>query len=195
MTNPRRQRNHWLAFAVAPSAALIAVVVGLEQLPRHPAIPIVQGLLACVILLWGGNGVICALIHQGEAWGADRLRAGKDVLARWSVPADVWQQFRACEAGEDAPNRMTPGSGPSEGPIEVIVGKRALLVGEAFHSLRKSDCCRSLSWTEGPLPFLYVHYYVETESTPSEWCVRVPIPPGAEPAARLVYEHFRGRIS
>lgn len=189
MSNPRQDRNRWLAFAVAPSLALVGVVIGLRQVPPHPAVPITQGILTCVILLGGVIGIGGALHSQGKAWGSDRLRAGKDVLARWTVPAEVCRQFRASQGSPLEQPYAVP-----EGPVEVIIGKRGFLVGELYHSVRRVDACQSFGLVEGATPFLSAQYYSDSESGRTEWSVQVPVPPGAEADARRVWEHFRRRL-
>lgn len=164
--------------------AILAMIAGIT-LVAFPSVFLVMALFAAV----------------GEA----RLRAGRDVIARWHVGAAEWDRFRAMDSARSAQDpqlgndlwirRRTPVSG-----VEVIVGRRQLMVDGSYHVLRRGGLpeMRAVGWFAPPggpecLEFRLAYprsRYGGTVFT----TLRVPVPPMARGEGLRVYTHFRDLI-
>ena len=144
--------------------------------------------------------LIVATIATFYARRCDRLRAGADRIARWTVDPQQWHAFLELNKRLNAVPGNLPcrlGSQRQRGTdgVEIMAGRDALLCGDEFHWLpaRGADRVTAVAWLEGPPPcleFNITHYgkYV------IKFSLRVPIAPGAESDAIRVLEHFHARI-
>jgi hypothetical protein len=155
------------------------------------------------VLMW--VAAFLALRALLAAIGAARLRAGRDVIARWHVSADDWDRFRAFDAARsvEAPGlasilaapRATPAGG-----VEVIAGRRQVLVGAAYHALRPRGipALRGVAlhpMKDGPdcLEFAVV-YPAGRFGGIVPRMLRVPVPRAARAEGDRVFDHFRALI-
>jgi hypothetical protein len=133
----RPERNVRICLALL-AASLIALVAGILAM-RSAGAETTASATAIALGLLGT--VIFSLMLANFVW-ATRLVAGikrgENVIARWTVPADAFDRFRAQEAGHAAaghPNDYKPPNHtPPEG-VEVVFGKDSMIIGDTFYGL------------------------------------------------------------
>lgn len=158
--------------------AIAPIVVGLGILP-FALVTFIQALFA-----WRGRTL---------------LLRGEDVIARWQVFPGEWEQFRRLDGQRAAEepslaNDMRIRKAVPDAPIEVIVGRKSLLVDGSYHSLRPGGLpeFRGVGWLEGPPACLEfsLAYPRGRYGGVTRFTLRVPVPAGARAAARQVFAHF-----
>lgn len=155
------------------------------------------GFVAVVAILVFG---IWAATKHVEVRHRDRLARGDDVLARWSVDPDTWGRFDAAErerCAQGATGELDlPDVAPVR-PVDVIVGRGAVQVGDALHpvpehgnpevvSARLVDDRGRVAFVELALRFHPVDVGYEARHA----FLRFPVPDGSLGAARTVVAHF-----
>jgi hypothetical protein len=163
--------------------------------------PIVGGVGLTVAAIAGFYLVVPLLVAIGHA----RLVSGIGVIARWHVTAAEWDRFRAFDAirarqGHTLVNdlwirRRTPARG-----VEVIVGRRQLIVDGSYHALRPRGLpeLRAVFWLSAVadpdcLEFAVV-YPAGRHGGTRQLSLRVPVPVSARETGMRVFEHFRSII-
>lgn len=197
MRNPLR-RAFWCMLAVALGAIGVALVK-----TNHAAIGDAWALVIAIPsftaipfgLVWG---VMALLAANGQA----RLRRGVNALARWNVPPDEWEQFRALDtrraaegpglASDDAPK-------PAEGRrVEVIFGAKAVIVDGYYIALRRF-AIPELSWVNwlqrpGEPESLEFGLVYPTRTSTLRTALRVPVPRPARDLGVQVFRHFHAMV-
>lgn len=142
------------------------------------------------------------LVEALFAWrGKARLLGGGggDVIARWQVDPGEWERFRGVDSRrtqEDLSlgNALWVRRSVPARPVEVIFGKRSVLVDGSYHSLspRGLPELRGVGWIEGPPTCLeFSLYHPPGRYGPGVTAtLRVPVPAGARSDARRVADHF-----
>ena len=132
--------------------------------------------------------------------GYAKLLSGRDVIARWHLSAEEWERFRIFDRarGEADPklfNDLLYRKERQNGGVDVIVGKKSVMVGDSYHVLRKVGIpgLTAIGWLGVPanpecLEFSIV--YPRHRTTPVYLAFRFPFPVTARRDARLVYDHF-----
>ncbi len=132
--------------------------------------------------------------------GRANLLAGRDVLARWHLTADEWERFREFDRrrGESDTrlfNDLLYDKERQHRGIDVIVGKKSVLVGESYHGLRKAGIpgLTAIQWLDVPADPACLEFgivYPRHRTTPVHLAFRFPFPAAARGDARRVYDHF-----
>jgi hypothetical protein len=188
MRHPHRARNSLALCGFAGIGALAAVVA----MGVNSRYPILQALLAVAGLLLTAAGIGGGAYFHGETRRYDRLRAGKGIVARWTVEQSVWQRFLALDATFSDQNPIAADYVAHGGPVEVIFASEGLLVDDDFHTISKRDSVPygGPFWHAGPPALLVFSFSVPCEVGTNDWSLRVPVPPEAVAEGRRVYEHF-----
>lgn len=148
-------------------------------------------------------GPVIFLMTLLAAIGAAGLKAGRNVIARWHLTAAEWDRFRvidARQAGLSGPrtrDQWVSGPTPPDG-VAIIFGKRGVLVGETYQSLRPLGLpeMRAVNWlTTDPecLDFTLLYPRGRYGGTVTIR-VQVPVSRQERQAAIGVFEHFRSII-
>ncbi|MGL4437885.1 MAG: hypothetical protein ACRCUE_01300 [Bosea sp. (in: a-proteobacteria)] len=133
------------------------------------------------------------------AVGRARLLGGKSAIARWHVSASEWDRFRAFDALRSAqdetllnelPIRETT---PAEG-VDVIVGRRQLIVDGSYHALSGLPSVSAVYWLAAPadpecLEFALVYPRGRFGGT-RRMSLRVPVPAASREDGVRVYWHY-----
>lgn len=139
-----------------------------------------------------------ALFHiRGEA----KLLAGQDVLGRWHVTPADWERFREFDDARSASNLYWLSSDfwfrkrtPAEG-VDIIVGKRSLLVDGSYHVLRprgipELTAIRRLAPIGGYLDCLEFALRYPHKGGSAYSALRIPVPVAARDEAQRVHSWF-----
>lgn len=189
------------SLCLAVGGALIRAAV-LKMFPGGEVTVIVAMIVGITVVAFPSVFLVMALF---AAVGEARLRAGRNVIARWHVGAAEWDRFRAVDKARAAQDprlgndlwirRRTPASG-----VEVIVGRRQLIVDGSYHVLRRGGLpeLRAVSWLAPPggpecLEFRLAYprgRYGGTVFT----TLRLPVPAVVRGEGLRVYAHFRDLI-
>jgi len=140
------------------------------------------------------------------AIGRARLQAGAGRITQWQVSAADWDKFRALDAERAGADPMFLANDlwirrqtPPEG-VEIIVGKKALIVDGSYHPLRMNGIpeLRSIGWLDNAprpgrppdcLEFLLA-YPAGRYGGVRYTCLRVPVPEAARARGLSAYRHF-----
>lgn len=194
MRRPSRKAALW-ALAACLGAALAAAASWLHD-AAHDLVALAVGVIGLALASLGlVFGVVSTLSWLGER----RLRRGVGVIARWQVAPAAWEAFRGFDArrgaaaaglqGEDVPR-------PATGPVEVLFGRRGVIVDGSVHPLRR--------WA---IPELSHVGWLEPRDAPEclefgltyprgrhggtiRTALRVPVPPAAREDGIRVFHHF-----
>ncbi len=204
--NPRRSALISLVLLTASAIALVSGIVavmrsGVEAGFSAGAIGL--GILGCVIFTF-------MLINF--AWGMrvfSAMHRGENVIARWTVPADVFDRFRANEAKHAAdgypndykPPRRTPPEG-----LDVIFSTDGVIVGDTFFGLATTGLAhiRQAGIVPGDPLCLGFQTAITTGRVQSsgaasfrsvQGLLRIPVPDAAHPDARMVLDHYVAALS
>ncbi len=157
------------------------------------------GLVAFASSLW----LIQALFHMR---GMAQLQTGIGVVARWHVGAIDWEKYRLADdarALSDAHHLVNDlwirKTTPPEG-VEVIVGRKALIIDGSYHVLRMNGLpeLRAIGWLDNAatpgrppdcLEFLLA-YPRGKHGGIRHTCLRVPVPAAALEEGRKTYDQF-----
>jgi len=133
--NPRRQVKIALSlFGVCFAAFLYGVVV-IGLLGNDSAIAgvaLAVGILGSLIFLFMTFNFLWAV----RIWSA--MQRGENVIARWTVPADVFDQFRENEKGQIAEGHPNDYRLPRQMPpagVDVIFSKNGVIIGDTYFGL------------------------------------------------------------
>ncbi len=90
---------------------------------------------------WTGIALLCAAVYfvptsLFAARGRARSLAGADVIARWRVSAADWERYRT---GSRSWSYFTPRRKRSMGEVEIIAGKRSVLIDDCYFSPRSGQ--------------------------------------------------------
>jgi hypothetical protein len=139
------------------------------------------------------------------AVGYARLCAGKGLIARWHITAEQWDRFRAFDAIRAAQDlalrndlhirRLTPPAG-----VDVLVGRRQLIVDGSYHSLRRlgNPSLRHVYWLPAPADPECLEFAVEyarSRGGTLNLSLRLPVPAHARTDGMRVFEHYNAIVS
>jgi hypothetical protein len=198
MHSPLRKAAWWLLGALV-GAALLAAGIALFA-DEEDYGPLALGVIGLGLL------PIClfmALTAALSGLGAWRLARGIGMIAQWRIEPAAWEAFRAFAARRAA----EPGALPNDvalhaaqGAVEVRFGRRQVMVGDAYHPLRRYGLpeLRGLGWLQPPdapecIEFTLVYPRGRYGGTVSMG-LRVPVAPAARADAVRVFEHFRAVV-
>lgn len=139
--------------------------------------------------------------------GLARLRAGDGLIAQWHVGASDWDNFREVDAARAATNHrrlinvLRIGKLTSPDRVEVIVGKKAMIIDGTYHALSKhgpSGLTR-IEWLDHSalpgcppdcLEFQLMSRAGGRYGGIAHRCLRVPVPEDARVQGVQAYNHF-----
>lgn len=147
------------------------------------------------------GGAIGAGVSRSRLRLRTRLAGGEDVVARWRVDRDTWERFLALDSALQAsggfpPNELsTPEHVAAQG-VEIIVGRGAVVVGDAVHVVPERGTPEVLSAVLDEsrlrLSFLELRLLHAGGDGPDvHTLLRFPVADGALGAARRAAAHFR----
>lgn len=191
MSNPVRSLNRTAAVFVISLIVFVPALV----VPRPGTDLTFRKLLlfgSLAILLISG---VWLAVRWDEAKRYLRLKAGKGVIARWTINPARWEWFRR-HSGEwdqregvrpnDANLKQTPG--PTG--IEVVVTKDGILIGDDFSPLEKD-----VSITVRP-DWMEFHQIIPKPRGPAfHMVIRLPLAPGSEHLAAEIQRTYRAAIA
>ena len=203
MRNPRRKAILFIALALAGAALLW---LGMQ---RESAVE--RDETAGVVSVVGFATLVCSALYLllrvlPTAIGRARLLAGAGRIAQWQVSAADWDKFRALDAERAGADPMFLANDlwirrqtPPEG-VEIVVGKKALIVDGSYHPLRPNGVpeLRSIGWLDNAarpgrppdcLEFLLA-YPAGRYGGVRYTCLRVPVPGAARTQGLSAYRHF-----
>lgn len=125
MHNPTRKRGYAL-IALGAGALLFWLALSERLGPEESAPTMGAGMIGLTLLLASAYFVPATLL---AAQGRARLLAGTDVVARWPVGAADWERY--C-ASIPKWSRFTPPRRRSAGDVEIIAGKRSVLIDDYY---------------------------------------------------------------
>jgi len=202
MRNPERWRKIALGFFIpgcvaAPAAFLLP---GLSPNSWAQSFLFIYGLMA--IIFGGGT----ALFRHFDVRAKEALARGEDVIARWRVEPDAWNDFVALDRrwneGRDfVPNELSePVSAPAEG-VEVIVGRTAIQIDQSVHRFTggapEVTSAQLHDFRPGVIELkLYYpgggHGASGVPRGPTRTALRFPVGRGAWREAGMAVAHYRG---
>ncbi len=200
MRQPAGKALLWTVLGLGALAVQAAVFGG--RIDLGPVLTLAIGFPVWV-LMWAA--ALLALRALLATIGAARLHAGRDVIARWHVSADDWDRFRAFDAARSAEasglaNILAAPRKMPAGGVDVIAGRRQVLVGSAYHALRPRGipALRGVAlhpMKDGPdcLEFAVV-YPAGRFGGIVPRMLRVPVPRAARAEGERVFDHFRALI-
>lgn len=200
MRHPIRRLGLWLALAAAGAAALAIAITA------RPSLGEVASLIAGTVGITSiAVGLVMGAMALLAAVGHARLRRGIGVIARWRVGPEAWERFRGFDAARraDGPHivaEFTPGEGTRPDGVEVLVGRRQIMIDSSYHLLRRFGVpeLRSLSWLVGPDQLEVIEFgllYPRGRSGGTiPAALRVPVAAEARDDAVRVFEHYRAVV-
>ena len=214
MAKPVRWTMIALAAALAGFASLILGIASAQPVHRHwqDQSPPPENLLPFIAVTGGGLVLVLALIVGSLALmfalRRHSLRAGTSVVARWRVPAADWSAFRARERGrEPLPSLQNRISLADEAPaagMEIIVGEKAIVVGDGCYGLgagsvrMRSKWLADLRWidptAQAPGGLEFIEYTYGPSKAFVLFVSRLPVPALARGDAWRAFEHFQAII-
>ncbi|WP_237215439.1 hypothetical protein [Falsiroseomonas oryziterrae] len=214
--NPGTRGNVLRRRAIALGVGLAGLVLMGVVAGRHGLwqvlggnVPQREGVAFVLGFFLGACGLALALRFHLDGRRAARLAGGAGMIGRWRVPASTWRDFVASEAslrtqGELPFNLVDVWQG---GPVRVAVGEDAVQVGPTFFHIPAfaAKGVTHLRWMDGPPPCIEIRgvYHARIGAfsrfaAPSgdwgEFCIRVPVAPGAEAVARRALAAWRSRF-
>ena len=140
LSNPRRSVVLCLAGLAIGAAALAWGIWAMDDAENAPAsIAVAIGLLFCIVF---------PLFLFNFLWAVrltEAMRRGENVIARWTVPPQTLEEFRADEAGRRKAGRPNDWKVPKRIPpdgLEVIFSPDAVMIGDNFFGLARSGLAR-----------------------------------------------------
>jgi hypothetical protein len=204
--NPRRSALICLVLLTASAIALVSGIVAMMRSGAETGFSagaIGLGILGCVIFTF-------MLINF--AWGMrvfSAMHRGENVIARWTVPADVFDRFRANEAKHAAdgyPNDYKPPRHTPPAGIGVIFAADGVIVGDIFFGLATTGLAhiRQAGIVPGdPLCLGFQTALTTGRVTSSgaasfrtaQGLLRIPVPDAAHADAKTVLDHYIAALS
>ncbi len=136
----RPQRKFVIALAcLAIAAAVFGGALSGAFGPEDSGATMAAGLTSGLGLLVAGYFATAAAL---AAWGAARLADDRQVIARWTVPAATWEQYRAIRLADARvglpglsalmfePRRMT-----TQDAVEIVCGESGVLIDERYFGI------------------------------------------------------------
>lgn len=202
MRNPERWRKIALAFFIsgcgaAPAAFLLP---GISPDSWMRGFLFLYGLMA--IIFGGGT----ALFRHFDVRAKKALARGEDVIARWRVEPDAWNDFIALDRhwneGHDfVPNELSQPLSVSVEGVEVIVGRSAIQIDQSVHRLTGGApevTSADLHDLRPGVIELQLYYPGGGQGAsgvprpPTRTELRFPVGKGAWREAAMVVAHYRG---
>jgi hypothetical protein len=195
MRNPLLRTAICLGLTLVGAALVLLVASRYEQLGK--ATGTILGILGMTLAVLSFFTAIWSLM---AAVGYARLRAGKGLIARWHITAEEWDRFRAFDAIRAAQGlalrndlrirKLTPPAG-----VDVVVGRRQLIVDGSYHSLRRlgNPSLRHVSWLPAPADPECLEFaleYARGRSGTLNLSLRLPVPAHARSDGVRVFEHY-----
>ncbi len=200
MRDPLRKAGTWSILGVLGASGFLLAVFRFDQLGS------VAGIAALIVgaaLL--PFSIVMLPLSLLAAVGHARLLTGVGVIARWRLTPTEWERFRMVDAVRTAQHaalinelnmrRPTPVDG-----VEVIFGRRQVIVDGSYHQLRPGGLpeLHSVGWLGPPadpecLEF-GVLYPGGRFGGAKPFALRVPVAPAAREAGVAVYRHFEAII-
>ena len=135
VTRPERNVKICLALLVASLIALVAGILAIKSAGAETtasATAIAFGLLGTIIF----SLMLANFVWATRVFAA--IKRGENVIARWTVPADAFDRFRANEAGHAAaghPNDYKPPRNTPPAGVEVVFARDGVIIGDTFYGL------------------------------------------------------------
>jgi hypothetical protein len=197
MRNPLRQAFWWLLAAALGALGITLVATNHAVLGDAWTIALTVPSIAAILF-----GVVWGLMALLAANGQARLRRGVNALARWSVPPNEWEAFRAANTRRAAEGPGLTGDytpKPAEGSgVEVIFGRKAVIVDGYYIALRRF-AIPELSWVNwlqrpGEPETLEFGLVYPTKTSTVRTALRVPVPLAARDLGVQVFHHFHAMV-
>jgi hypothetical protein len=196
MRRPDQKAFLWFLLAACGAGGVLLASTYFDDLGDLWALML--GVPSVAVILFG---VVYGIMASLSAYGEWRLRRGVNVIARWKVPPEEWEAFRAYDTrrGAEQPglkNDFTPN--PAEGrSVEVLFGPRQAIIDGSYHPVGKW-AIPQLMWVGWQQPpdapeclELGVLYASRSSSTPMT--LRVPVPRAAREDGVRMFHHFKAR--
>ncbi len=187
----------------------MAVVLGLAAVAGAVMLPDQRRYLALQLALAGAGwlglliGTLTFLWARAACAAERALLQGREVIGRWHIDSDLWQQFVALNRTFSSNQIAAPSRIPARG-LRVVVSPAALLVGDQVELFNRTavvdGCVRHWGgdWTVtqaslgGDHPCcLYLYAGMRGDGgAPSCNNLIVPVPTAAIPEAMRVRDHF-----
>ena len=201
MRRPRRFRSLVLIACLLGTligAACLATAAALLGSPGRSSL--VGALFAVGTTAFFGCGM-AFLFDAMDAARHNRLTSGKDLVARWRVDQEGWAAFCRLNDTINSQNSdrnfyIPDAHQPRPNGVEVDVGRDALLLDGCLQALPRKGfpVLNGVQWCDGPPAFIEFSLEFSDEVGTTTGAVRLPIAEGQEAAARLVHDHYVGRL-
>jgi hypothetical protein len=169
----------------------LAVFLPALLIPPTDAHRTARTLLLTISFVATAASAVWWLIQRDRGRRLARLRAGENVLARWTIDAARWEWFRGLSAEWDTragvrPNDVDLTQTPGGNGIDVVVTRDAILIGEDFKTLERDvRITVHADWME------FHEVIPKADGVPLHTVVRLPLQPGQEAAASEVQQGFQ----
>jgi hypothetical protein len=197
MRRPDQKAFLWFLLAVC---GLVGVVMASQYFDQLGDVwSLVIGVPSIALILFG---VVYGIMASLSAYGEWRLRRGINVIARWQVPPEEWEAFRAYDARRGAEqhglkNDFTPN--PAQGrSVEVLFGPRQAIVDGSYHPVGRW-AIPQLMWVgwqqppDAPECLELGLLYPAGKSSTVPMTLRVPVPRAARDDGVRMFHHFKAR--
>jgi hypothetical protein len=137
------------------------------------------------------------------AFGQARLMSGKGVIARWHVSPAEWDRFRAFDAARGAQhpslcNELNLQKATPAGGVEVMVGRRQLIVDGSYHALSGIPALTGIYWHPAPVDPECIEFGLVYPGGQyggaKRLSLRVPVPAHSREAGVRVYWHYHATL-
>jgi hypothetical protein len=198
MRNPQKKAAYSAAATLFAAAGLWLAITQFDRLGQVAGTLI--GIISMTVALFGFGFLVLSLF---AAVGYARLTSGEGEIARWRVSPAEWERFRAFDAVRGAEQHwlanefkiqaLTPAVG-----VEVIVGRRQIIVDGSYHVVSGTTKLHSVLWHSAPvdpecLEFGLLHSKGEGGGT-LHLSLRVPVPAVSRDAGVRVYWHYHALL-
>lgn len=188
MKNPRFWRDLTILLAVAGFAA-IGISLAVDDAGEDSTLQIalmIAGVMVAPI------SAVAGIFLYASVRSFERLDRGEDVLGRWTITPDVWRSFagvhRSLEERLQPEWRANAVEVPDtiDVPVEIVVTKEALRVGEAYFGAGK-DGLQIARWTRTSPEVIELFYIFHSgQGSPKRAVLRFPVAPNASQEGRAV---------
>lgn len=202
LSNPKRSVMICIAMLVIGVGGILWGVFEMERLGGAETF----GTAAAI-----GGGMLLAIIGFlfmfNFIWAVrltSAMKRGEDVIARWTVPPQTLEEFRADEAERKKAGRLNDWKVPRKipaGGIDVIFSPSAVMIGDSFFGLAKSGIARftGVAMSPGnPLAIAFGMAFTAARGISGGMVVttyrselRIPIARTASAEASKVLEHYK----